>query len=148
MYGLLNWRFELSVVWFWESYIKVSDFARKPDKSTDTVLSAENLKIFALEFGTKSSLWVLQIFGFIPTKRSSEKTNLKNVVATMPAYMLALERPHFFGWSVAPSVGIIVTSNEGRTFFLPVWFSENVLFLLHRGVKNLFYSDRNSSAVS
>ena len=27
----------------------------------------------------------------------------------MPAYMLALERPHFFGRSVAPSVGIKVT---------------------------------------
>ena len=36
-------------------------------------------------------------------------SKLKNVVAPTPAYMLALERPHFFGRSVAPSVGIIVT---------------------------------------
>ena len=27
--------------------------------------------------------------------RSTENTNLKNVVAPTPAYMLALERPHF-----------------------------------------------------
>ena len=31
------------------------------------------------------------------------------MVAPTPAYMLALERPHFFGRLVAPSVGIIVT---------------------------------------
>ena len=41
--------------------------------------------------------------------RSSEKKNLQNVVVPTLAYMLALEQPHFFGRSVAPSVGIMVT---------------------------------------
>ena len=35
---------------------------------------------------------------------------LKNVVVSTPAYMLALERPRFFGQKVALSVGIMATS--------------------------------------